>query len=156
RVMRIGLARAEDRGLRAIWRRGFRQALLAFALGAAAVLPGASQSNRAVATPPYHAGRTPWGEPDLQGIWTSDDMRGVPRERPDEYGTRLSLTDEEFALKIERDDQDDRRARLGPYGFRNDLRTRSFRQTSLVVDPPDGKIPPLTSSAEARITSRDR
>jgi hypothetical protein len=100
--------------------------------------------------------RTPWGDPDLQGVWTSDDMRGVPRERPDQFGTRQFLTDEEFALRAAEDTQTLTQQLRGPYGARNDLRTRTFRQTSLVVDPPDGKIPALTPEAQARATSRDR
>ncbi len=100
--------------------------------------------------------KTPWGDPDLQGVWTSDDMRGVPRERPDELGTRQFLTDEELAQRAARDEQTLRQQLRGPYGARNDLRTRTFRQTSLVIDPPDGKIPALTPEAGARATSRDR
>jgi hypothetical protein len=92
----------------------------------------------------------------LQGIWTSDDMRGVPRERPAEFGTRQFLTDEEFLKRVERDEQTLRQQLRGPYGGRNDLRTRTFRQTSLVVDPPDGRIPALTPEARARATRRDR
>jgi hypothetical protein len=105
---------------------------------------------------PYTSPKTPWGDPDLQGIWTSDDMRGVPRERPDEFGARQFLTDEEFLRRVELDQQIERQQLRGPYGARNDLRSRTFRQTSLVVDPPDGKIPPLTPEGEARITTRDR
>jgi hypothetical protein len=100
--------------------------------------------------------KTPWGDPDLQGTWTSDDMRGIPRERPDEFGTRQFLTDEEFARREKQDEQTLRQQLRGPYGARNDLRSRTFRQTSLVVDPPDGKIPPLTPEAESRATPRDR
>ena len=44
----------------------------------------------------YAAPRTPWGDPDLQGIWPSTHMVGVPLERPTELGTRATLTDEEF------------------------------------------------------------
>src|SRR5215204_124663 len=40
---------------------------------------------------------TPWGEPDLQGVWTSDAALGIPRERPAKFTTRAFLTDEEFA-----------------------------------------------------------
>ena len=41
--------------------------------------------------------RTAWGHPDLQGVWTSDDLQGVPVERPKEYGTRRYLTEQEMA-----------------------------------------------------------
>jgi hypothetical protein len=100
--------------------------------------------------------KTAWGDPDLQGVWTSDDMRGVPRERPDEFGTRESLTEEEFLRRVERDEQTLRQQLRGPFGARNDLRSRTFRQTSLVVEPSNGKIPPLTTDARERATPRDR
>src|SRR5512142_1624710 len=41
--------------------------------------------------------KTPWGQPDLQGTYTSDDLQGVPVERPAEYGTRRFLTEQELA-----------------------------------------------------------
>ena len=41
--------------------------------------------------------KTEWGEPDLQGVWTSDAALGIPRERPEKFGTRAMLSDEEFA-----------------------------------------------------------
>jgi hypothetical protein len=104
----------------------------------------------------YVAPKTAWGDPDLAGIWTSDDMRGVPRERPDAFGSRPFLTDEEFLKRIEQDEQTQRQQLRGPYGARTDLRTRTFRATSLVVDPSDGKIPALTAGAASRATSRDR
>ena len=44
----------------------------------------------------YKTPRTPWGDPDLQGIWPSTDMVGVPIERPVEFGTRATLSDTEF------------------------------------------------------------
>jgi len=53
----------------------------------------------------YEAPRTPWGDPDLQGTWTSDDMRGVPTVRPQQFGNRLYLTDQEFADRSKRDEQ---------------------------------------------------
>jgi hypothetical protein len=82
-------------------------------------------------------------------------MRGVPRERPDEFGTRQALTREELARRVEQDQQTLRQQLRGPYGARNDLRSRTFGQTSLIVDPPDGKMPPLTAEAQSRITARD-
>ena len=100
--------------------------------------------------------KTPWGDPDLSGAWTSDDMRGIPRERPAEQGTRRYLTDEEFAKRRSDDDQGRSREANRSGGFRNDTGTRTFRQTSLVIDPPDGRIPAFTPNAEARRASRDR
>jgi hypothetical protein len=100
--------------------------------------------------------RTPWGDPDLAGVWSSDDMRGIPRERPDEFGTRRFLTDEEFAKRSARDEQTRNQEANRVGAFRNDVGTRTFRQTSLVIDPPDGKIPALTPDGEKRRAARNR
>ena len=43
--------------------------------------------------PPYAARRTSWGEPDLQGVWSSDDTAGIPMSRPEQYGNRLYLNE---------------------------------------------------------------
>src|SRR5579871_6528851 len=51
-------------------------------------------------TPP----KTSWGDPDLQGVWTSDDFYGVPFERPAQYGTRNLLTDAEYAARSKETD----------------------------------------------------
>ena len=138
---------------------GHRTLFWSCSLVAIAVLsPTANLLGDRAATAPnaYTAPKTWWGDPDLQGIWTSDDMRGVPRERPHEFGTRQFLTDEEFARRVQRDELALRQQLRGPYGFRNDLRTRTFRQASLIVDPPDGRVPPLTARAQNRATTRDR
>ncbi len=54
--------------------------------------------------------RTSWGDPDLEGEWTSEGEYGVPFERPPEFGTRRFLTDEEYAERLEdvraRDERD--------------------------------------------------
>ena len=54
--------------------------------------------------------RTPWGDPDLHGEWTTEGEYGVPFERPAQYGTRPFLTDEEYAKRLDdvrvRDEQD--------------------------------------------------
>ncbi len=47
--------------------------------------------------PPYAARRTSWGEPDLQGVWSSDDTAGIPMQRPEQFGNRLYLNEEEYA-----------------------------------------------------------
>src|SRR5262245_2565772 len=49
------------------------------------------------ANPHWKAPRNAWGQPDLEGIWTTDDMRGVPMQRAASFGTRMYMTDEEFA-----------------------------------------------------------
>ena len=44
--------------------------------------------------------RTPWGDPDLQGVWTSGPMSEVPFERAAELGTRALLSEQEFAARV--------------------------------------------------------
>ena len=59
-----------------------------------------SRATEAAAAPAgWIAPRTPWGDPDIQGVFTTDDELGVPFERPAELGTRDTLTDEEFAAR---------------------------------------------------------
>ena len=96
--------------------------------------------------------RTPWGKPDLQGIWGAGYIL-TPLERPDEYEGREFLTDEEVAILegTAAGPGRDQRAALGTKadveGAYNDAysgRGRSVirtRRTSLIIDPPDGKIP---------------
>ena len=104
----------------------------------------------------YEPPRTPWGDPDLQGTWTSDDMRGVPTVRPQQFGNRLYLNDQEFAERSTRDAQARTRADNDVGSFRNDVGTRTWRQTSLIVEPADGRYPAFTPFAETRRASRDR
>ena len=51
---------------------------------------------RPLASPTLRPPRLPWGDPDLQGTWTSDDTWGVPFERPKTFGTRATLTEDEL------------------------------------------------------------
>ena len=92
----------------------------------------------------YSPPRTAWGEPDLQGAWTTDDVLNIPLQRPARFGTRLYLTDEEFAARVKADELNRRILERVP------LSRRSFRQTSLIADPPDGRLPALTPEAEQR------
>jgi hypothetical protein len=110
----------------------------------------AEASATAVVNPKWAPPKLAWGHPDLEGIWTSDDMRGVPMARPQQFGTRRYLTDEEFTARAKEratarkvDD-----ARTGT--FRNEEGSRDFGYTSLVIDPPDGRIPALTAEARKR------
>lgn len=105
------------------------------------------------------AQRTPWGDLDLQGEWTSEGEYGVPLERPAEFGTREFLTDEEYAKRLadvqERDERDLQRVDVlagkvdgpnAPIPHWREYETDS-RRTSLVIDPPNGRLPPRTSQA---------
>jgi hypothetical protein len=100
--------------------------------------------------PKWTAPKTAWGHPDLEGIWTSDDMRGVPMARPTQFGTRRYLTDEEFVARGQEREAARKvdNARTGT--FRNEEGTRDFGYTSMVIDPPDGRIPALTAEARTR------
>lgn len=120
----------------------WRTLVAAGALLAAAPLAG---QTRAFQTP-----RTPWGAPNLQGVWTSDDARSVPLQRPPQFGDRRLLTDEEFAERRQRDDETRGDTRQGAGTFVGEVGTRTVRQTSLVIDPPDGRLPPLTPRAQAQ------
>jgi hypothetical protein len=117
---------------------------------AAQAKASAEASAAAVVDPTWKAPKLSWGHPDLEGIWTSDDMRGVPMSRPPQFGTRQHLTDEEFKARAgERANArkvDD--ARTGT--FRNEEGSRDFGYTSLVIEPADGRIPPLTAEARTR------
>jgi hypothetical protein len=109
----------------------------------------------------WTAPRTPWGDPDLQGKWPGTAMMGVPIERPQQLGGRAQLTDEEFAARQaqSREQSADapavaargggRGAGTGPPGHWGE-RGQPQRQTSLVVDPPDGRIPPMTPEGQRR------
>ena len=59
----------------------------------------AEASAAAFANPKWTPPKLSWGHPDLQGIWTSDDMRGIPTSRPASQAERESLTPEEFARR---------------------------------------------------------
>jgi hypothetical protein len=107
-----------------------------------------------VAQAPYSPPKTPWGDPDLQAIWSGDSAFGIPLQRPAALGTKAELTDAEFAEKVKRDERTRRTAEAAVGSFRNDNSwlTRSFRQTSLIVDPADGRAPALVPGADARRT----
>jgi hypothetical protein len=104
-----------------------------------AIRPAAAQAkdaaeSRAAArkNPHWQPPKTAWGHPDLEGIWTTDDMRGVPMARPEQRGTARDVDN----------------ARTGT--FRNEEGSRDFGYTSMVIDPVDGRIPALTAAGRAR------
>jgi hypothetical protein len=102
--------------------------------------------------------KTSWGDPDISGVWTSDAARGIPMERPDNFQGRAELNDQEFAEKQQRDERTRKAAENAVGSFRNDgaWLDKSYRQTSRIIDPPDGKMPALLPEAEKRRAPRDR
>jgi len=87
--------------------------------------------------------KTSWGEPDISGIWPINHLIGVPLERNPKYGDRLYMTDEEFEEAQAAVAARDERFQSGPIPVADAAGT-AMRQTSLIVDPPDGRFPPLT------------
>ena len=113
------------------------------------------------------APQTPWGDPDLQGVW---DFRTItPLQRPEELGDQAFLSEEEAANQEQ--EVLERNARLwneaarrteagGNVGAYNNFwmdrgtRTVGTRRTSLIVDPPNGRIPPLSEAGQQRADAR--
>jgi len=138
------------------------------AIGMVALISGGAAAQTGE---PAEVTRTSWGAPDLQGVW---DFRSItPMQRPEELGDREFLSEEE-AASLEQEtvarnqallDRPAQRTEVtesvdtgvdGAPGFYNNFwldrgtTTVATRRTSLIVDPPDGRIPPLTPSAEAK------
>jgi hypothetical protein len=153
-----------------MFRRMMTSGVFAMAMALAVVSLTAQTTPAQSKSEPYTPPRTPWGDPDLQGIWPSTDMVGVPFERPDQFGTRLFLTEAEFKA---REAQADKQAKLDVLEF--DLskppaeivalgdvggvtsppphwleRGLPSRQSSLIVEPANGKMPPMTADGTAR------
>ena len=108
-------------------------------------------------TPP----RTPWGEPDLQGVW--DFRTATPLERPESLAGKKVLSDEDAAAVIELTAERWRRVGEGSdtdpgaynqFWFDYGTKVTDDRRSSLLVDPPDGRIPSLTPDAQRRVDAR--
>jgi hypothetical protein len=145
-------------------RERFSGSLMTVAIvAAAAVISGAFNRTSAQAPPPavtvpplVSVLKTPWGEPDLQGIWT--DENDTPMQRPAKYANQEFFTATQRAELDEARSavlgQDQRAAR----GSENDVASgynssfwswkRIGARTSLIVDPPNGRIPALTPEAQ--------
>jgi hypothetical protein len=128
---------------------------LVAAAGQIQTAPPAAAAAKATAVP-----KTAWGDPDLQGIWTDD--YATPLQRSAKYAGREFFTDAERAeldrqsAAIQRREYRDRDAQgkgteqdvAGAYNSVFESHKHAGRRTSLVVDPPDGRIPPLTAEAQ--------
>ena len=107
--------------------------------------------------------RTPWGDPDIEGIWTNATL--TPLQRPPELGSKEFFTAEEAQqfqrTRIEQTNAD-RPLPPGQVGAYNDAFFErgsggvKSRRTSLVIDPPDGRIPPLTPEAQRKVEARQK
>jgi hypothetical protein len=122
---------------------------VAIAATAVGVAISASVTGTSAQTP---APKTAWGEPDLQGIWT--DEFDTPLQRPAKYATQ------EFFTEAQRAELDQSRAAvLGRFATEREINgaynaatffstKRTGARTSKVVDPPNGRLPPLTPEAQ--------
>jgi hypothetical protein len=135
-----------------------RYALFICVLGA---LPALAQVPQASSGKTWVQPKTPWGDPDMQGTWTGDDCIGTPENRPASFGNRGYYTEQELADKEkqiqQRHDRDsvetvapDARVGTGPPNHWGESARRPCKQTSLVVDPPDGQTPALVPAAVNR------
>ena len=135
----------------------FVAAAVAIAL---ALAPGAAEAQPAGGG---EAPRTAWGAPDLGGVW---DFRSItPFERPEALGDRQLLTDEDAAAVREEADETWRGIQDGndamPTGSYNEAwydveGVGEDRRTSLVVDPPNGRVPPFTAGEQRRMAEQAR
>ena len=149
---------------------GRTQARQAFALGpdnvtVAAVEPGFAGAVAVEAatiasngSAPYTAPRTPWGEPDLQGVWTGNAAHGIPLERPEDLAGVEALTARQAAARRER-------GTLGSiWGYEREWRDTTLgydkmtpsTQVAMIVDPPDGRLPALTPEGRRRAEELQR
>jgi len=109
------------------------------------------------AAPEFQPARTSWGDPDIRGVWPVQNISDarIPFERPAAMGRRAWLTEEEFAERLER-------AELSDASYSEDIdgdgtrgltdwlhSSRMGHAASLLVDPPDGRLPPLKPAAQA-------
>lgn len=136
---------------------------IALALPAFAQAPAVAAKVKA--SKAWTAPRTPDGHPDLQGIWSNATV--TPLERPSEFAGKDVLTDQEaaeFATSVVQRTNGDRRDGAGTdtdvarayndFWYDRGTRTIKTHRTSLIVDPPDGRIPPLTPEAQKRMAAR--
>jgi len=139
---------------------------LGYAFGAVAtaalvgMVPVAGQSVRAGGSAAAPTLTTAWGEPDLQGIWSG--QTATPLQRPERWAGKAALTPAEADAYLSELLSRPGRDRRSPRGTEQDVagaynavwENRATRlaglRTSLIVDPPDGRIPPLTAAARKR------
>jgi hypothetical protein len=119
--------------------------------------PGAGIPTAAAVTPTgaYTPPRTAWGAPDLQGMWPIDKLNGTPVQRPEAFGERRLLTDEEYAERVERlrglNARYDGEIQSNKMGIGHWAEMgQPNRLTSLIVAPANGRVPALTADGERK------
>jgi hypothetical protein len=143
-------------------------AAIAAAATAAALfaVPTLALGQAAPLDPGYTAPRTPYGQPDLQGVWSNAVV--TPLERPAELGDQAFLDEQEAAefaqarvaaTNRDRRSDDAEADVLNAYNnfwWDSGSNVVATRRTSLIVDPPDGQVPDLTPAAAARLAALSR
>jgi hypothetical protein len=127
------------------------------ALACAALATGCSDSGPAgeqATTGGWVQPMTPWGEPDLRGKWPIYHLIGTPFERAEEYGERRTMTPEELgrleAQVNERNTRYEEEIDSNKMGGGHWAEaTEALGLTSLIVDPPNGRLPELTEAGKA-------
>jgi hypothetical protein len=131
-------------------------AIQAFAPAAAQDSPAelATKAGAPAAPEGWSVPRTPWGDPDLRGTWPLENLATRP-ERPPELGDKAYWTDEEYAAQLQQAQQGNERyaAESGADKIGAGHWTeagRPLKQTSLILEPANGRYPPLTEEGERR------
>ena len=126
--------------------------------------PLLGQAGKQASSKPWTQGKTSWGDPDLQGTWTSDDYIGVPLQRNVDVGTRLQRNEQEISAAqaniqrtTERNAQEFQAANaaitVNPPGHWGEGARRPALQTSMITVPEDGRMPALTPEAQQRVAA---
>src|SRR5580698_10613295 len=118
-------------------------ALSAICMGIGLMSGPAAAQQRQPAAKSYTPPKTPWGEPDLQGIWPLNHLIATPFQRPEKYGERRFLTEEEFAAAQKSADARNKRFESGAIP-QADSGTQVMKLTSLMSEPANGRFPALT------------
>ena len=130
--------------------------LSGLAIGIALAVLAPRLATHAQTRPPSASPRTPWGDPDLQGVWNYGTM--TPLERPAQWADKEVLSEEEATAY--QNQTVARRAEAnntaGPDWWEPENNVLRNRRTSLIVDPPNGRIPPAASQPQGRGAARGR
>jgi hypothetical protein len=135
-----------------------RSALIT-AIGAVAVaLVASACGSQTTAGKKWTPGRTAWGDPDLQGQWNSQTSTPLERPRQGKLADKETLSEEE-AEEFEDANRKtfDAPPAAGDPGTYNAFwrdQGKALTRTSLVIDPPDGRVPPYTPEAQARLAAQ--